>query len=63
MLSTFPFRHTEPEGKPAAAVGIFFIDRLFTKVAQTLSVVMFEPTIYDLQHEATLEVPPKMPEA
>jgi hypothetical protein len=61
MFSIFPFRHTEPEGKPAAAVGMFFIDKLFTKVVHTLSVVMLEPTIKDISLLITLQHPPKIP--
>jgi hypothetical protein len=45
MLKIPALLQTEPLGKPALDVGMFFIERLFTKVAQTLSVVIFEPTI------------------
>ena len=35
MLKIPALLQTEPLGKPALDVGIFFIDRLFTNVAQT----------------------------
>jgi hypothetical protein len=33
---------TDPEGRPALDVGMFLIDRLFTKVVPALSAVMLE---------------------
>jgi hypothetical protein len=52
--------HTDFVGSPAAAVGIFLIDRLFTKVVQALSDVIFEPTINEQAHDAILRTPPKI---
>jgi hypothetical protein len=61
MISkTVPFAHTEPCGKPAAAVGIFIIDRLFTNVVQVRLAVMFEPTIIASEVPAIFWLPPKI---
>jgi hypothetical protein len=55
--------HTEPLGKPALDVGIFVIERLFTKVAQTLFAVILEPTIIaQAQLFVKLDRPAKTPE-
>ena len=54
--------HTAPLGKPTAEVGIFFIERLFTKVVQDLSVVIHSPTIWDEAKVALLFLPPNIPE-
>ena len=62
MFKTPALLHTDPAGKPAEDVGIFLIERLFTNVVQSLSDVMFEPTINEQAQEATLHVPPKIPE-
>ena len=45
MFNTPPLFHTDPLGNPADEVGIDLIDKLLTNVAQTLSDVMFEPTM------------------
>lgn len=45
MFNTPALLHTEPLGRPTEDVGIFFIDKLFTNVVQTLSAVILEPTI------------------
>jgi hypothetical protein len=55
ISKTVPLRQTEPAGNPAAAVGIFFMDRLFTKVAQFLSATMFEPDM-NTQEQAPSEL-------
>ena len=40
MFRTPELLQTEPDGKPADDVGIFFIDRLLTMVEQFLSAVI-----------------------
>jgi hypothetical protein len=61
IFRTPAFDHTEPEGSPADEVGIFFIERLFTNVAHTLSAVMLLPTIIAQAHpEVVLSFPPKI---
>ena len=55
--------HTEPEGNPAELVGMFFIERLFTKVAHALSDVKFEPMMNESQNvDVVLHLPPKIAE-
>ena len=61
MLRTPPLLQTLPAGSPAELVGIFFIERLFTNVAQTLSVVMLEPETKDSAQDAVLQQPPNIP--
>jgi hypothetical protein len=54
---------TEPLGKPALLVGMLTIDKLFTKVAQTLLAVIFEPTIIaQAQVFVSLLLPPNIEE-
>ena len=63
MLSTPPLFQTEPAGKPAADVGIFIMDRLFTNVVQVLSAAIFEPTInVQALPQILLHSPPKTTE-
>jgi len=63
MFNTPPLFQTAPAGNPAADVGILFIDKLFTKVAQALSAVIFEPTIIALSKvDVLLHAPPKIEE-
>ena len=45
MLRTPELLQTLPAGSPAELVGIFFIERLFTNVAQVLSAQMQLPTM------------------
>ena len=61
MLRTPELLQTLPAGSPAELVGIFFIERLFTNVAQSLSEVMFEPKIKDSAQDEVLQQPPKIP--
>ncbi len=63
MFKTLPFFQTAPDGNPADEVGIFLIERLFTKVVHTLSAVKFDPTIIALAHVFVLLLfPPKIAE-
>ena len=63
MHKTPELLQIEPLGKPADDVGIFLIDRLFTKVAQALSAVMQEPTIIASANvEVLLHLPPTIEE-
>ena len=63
MHNTPALFHTEPLGNPAADVGMFLIDKLFTNVVQALSAIIFEPTIIVLSHELVLlQTPPKIEE-
>jgi hypothetical protein len=63
MLRTPPLLQTLPAGSPAELVGIFFIERLFTNVAQALSDVKQLPIINESQNvEVLLLLPPKIPE-
>lgn len=58
-LSLTESNQTEPEGKPALDVAIFFIERLFTNVAHDLSAEIQEPSINALQkQESLLNSPP-----
>ena len=57
MFKTPALLQTEPEGSPADDVGIFLIDRLFTNVVQTLSVVMLEPTMNAVVPVDTIVLP------
>jgi hypothetical protein len=61
MFSTPPLFQTEPDGRPADDVGTLIIDRLFTNVVQTLSVVICVPTINEQAHDAVFPHPPKTP--
>lgn len=54
---------TDPEGKFVADVGIFLIDKLFTNVAQSLSVTILDPTIKDLFVWSVLLDPPSIDES
>ena len=45
IQTAVPLLQIEPEGRPAALVGIFTIDKLFTNVAQLLFAVILVPTI------------------
>jgi len=63
MHNTPALLHIEPLGKPAADVGMFFMERLFTKVVHTLSAVMQEPTIIaSSKADVLLFLPPSMDE-
>ena len=62
MFNTPLLDHTEPAGKPAADIGMFLIDRLFTNVVHVLSVVSPCPMTNDKLHVAEFPTPPKIPE-
>jgi hypothetical protein len=61
IVSTPAFDQTDFEGSPAADVGIFIIERLFTKVVHTLSVIIQEPTTNESLLTVRLKCPPKIP--
>ena len=53
-----PFFHTAPAGRPAALVGMFIIDKLFTKVVFILFAVMKLPTIIAQANVLVVLFPP-----
>ena len=64
MFRTPLLLHTAPDGSPADEVGMFLIERLFTKVAHILSALIFDPTMKDLLHPVSivLHSPPRIAE-
>ena len=63
MHNTPALLQIEPLGKPAADVGIFIIERLFTKVAHALFAVMLLPAITVLMNvDVLLQQPPTIAE-
>jgi hypothetical protein len=63
IFSTPLLFQTEPLGKPADDVGMFFIDSLFTNVVQLASAVILEPTIIaQAQVFVLFALPPKIAE-
>ena len=63
ISKTVPLRQTEPDGNPTAAVGMFLMDRLFTKVVQVLSAQILFPTIILLLNpQVSFNAPPNIAE-